>query len=65
MGQPNVTCPVCGRWGSRKLGNYCKDHHPNADDDDRSMFEDFPSSFDGEFFPSEYGIIKDKFGYER
>jgi len=58
-------CPVCGCIGNVALGDYCKRHHPNADDDEKSVFEDFPSSFDGEFFPGEFGIMKDKFGYER
>jgi len=64
MGQPR--CPVCNRFGQVALGGYCKNCHPNADDDDKSMFSDFPSSFDnGEFIPGDYGIVKDKFGYER
>ena len=63
MAQPR--CPVCGCIGSAALGGYCKRHHPNADDDDKHLWEDFPGSFDGEFFPEKFGIEKDKFGYER
>ena len=63
MAQPR--CPVCGCIGSAALGDYCKRHHPNTDDDDKHLWEDFPSSFDGEFFPGKFGIEKDKFGYER
>jgi hypothetical protein len=63
MAQPR--CPVCNRWGNAALGGYCKNCHPNTDDDDKNVFDDFPSSFDGEFFPERFGIIKDKFGYER
>jgi len=52
MGQPR--CPVCNRFGQIALGGYCKNCHPNADDDDKSMFSDFPSSFDnGEFIPGD------------
>lgn len=64
MEQPR--CPVCGCIGNKALGDYCKRHHPNANDDDKSMFADFAGTHDEEaFFPSKFGIIKDKFGYER
>ena len=64
MAQPR--CPICGGFGRVALGDYCKRCHPNTDDDDKGMFDDFPSSFDSEkFLPDEFGIVKDKFGYER
>ena len=63
MAQPR--CPVCGCIGSEALGDYCKNHHPNADDDDKHLWEGFPTSFDGKFFPDDFKIEKDKFGYER
>jgi hypothetical protein len=58
-------CPVCNRWGSRKLGGYCKNCHPNANDGDKHAFADFCNTHDdGAFFPGEFGVLKDKFGYE-
>ena len=64
MAQPR--CPVCNCIGSAALGDYCKRHHPNANDE-KQMWEDFDRGIgiETEFIPSEYGIIKDKFGYER
>ena len=65
MGKPGERCPVCGRFGSQALGGYCKTCHPNANDDEKHAFADFCDNHDdGAFFPNEFGILKDKFGFE-
>ena len=56
-------CGVCNCFIG-KVEDHCPRHHPNANDDEKNVYDDFPGSFDGEFFPSEYRIIKDKFGIE-
>jgi hypothetical protein len=64
---PQERCPVCNRWGSSKLGGYCKTCHSNRykDDDEKNAFADFVDDHDdGAFFPKKFGILKDKFGYE-
>lgn len=67
MGQPNVTCPLCGRWGSRELNDRCKPCHDKEYDDEKNIFDDFCDSYDRSegWFPENFGIIKDKFGCER
>ena len=58
-------CPVCNRWGSAALGGYCKNCHPNANEDEKNAFADFVDDHaDGAFFPENFGIVKDKFGFE-
>ena len=60
-------CPVCNRYGSVKTEGYCKTCHPKRynDDDEKHAFADFVGTHaeDG-FFPKDFGIIKDRFGYE-
>jgi len=60
-------CPICNRYGSSSLGDYCKDCHAKrySDDDEKHAFADFcDDHIDGVFFPGEFGVLKDKFGYE-
>ena len=61
------TCPMCNRYGSIKTEGYCKACYPKRydDDDEKHAFADFVGTHDqGAFLPGEFGIIKDKFGYE-
>lgn len=60
-------CPVCNRWGRAALGNYCKTCHPNSTEGEKHILDDFheKAEVSGEFFSKEFGVITDKFGYER
>ena len=61
-------CPICGCIGDVALGDYCKKHHPNADDDDKHTLDDFheKAGITREFITEGgFGIISDKFGMER
>lgn len=60
MGKQSTTCPVCNRFVT--AGVTCTNCYP--DKDEKNLYDDFPSSFDGEFFSDNFGIVKDKFGYE-
>jgi len=65
MGLPR--CPICNRFGSKALGDYCKTCHSKLydDGDEKHAFADFTGTHDeGGFFSDEFGVIKDKFGYE-
>jgi len=61
-------CYVCGwAWAKNGLGGMCTPCHSKqyADEDEKHAFADFTGHFDGkEFFPKNFGIVKDKFGYE-
>ena len=60
-------CPICNRYGSASLDDYCKTCHPKRydEDEDKHAFADFVGTHEtGGFFPKEFGTIKDKFGYE-
>ncbi len=63
-------CPTCKRFGSSKLDGYCKTHYTGKVKESKSskhILDDFyeKAESSGEFFPSEFGIISDKFGAER
>ena len=60
MGKPVATCPVCKRFVAD--GARCKQCY--SDKDEKNIYDDFPGSFNGKFFPDEFGIVKDKFGIE-
>ena len=68
MGNP-PRCPLCNRFGSGSLDDYCKDCYGKRYDvtDNRSAFDDNFGDFASErpFFPDSFGVEKDKFGYER
>ncbi len=61
-------CPVCKRFGSSKLGGYCKSCYPGITKDDnpetKHIMENFHEKADitETFFPDSFGIIKDKVG---
>ncbi len=69
-------CPTCKRFGSSKLGGYCKTHYTGEVKDDKpSVKKDAPTKHimddfygkpgqTGEFFPGKFGIISDTFGIE-
>lgn len=60
-------CPICNRWGSPSLEDYCRTCYPKRydDDDTKHAFADFTGTHvTGEFFPKEFRTIKKKFGYE-
>ena len=60
-------CPICGRFGSSRLDDFCKTCYPKRydEDEDKHAFADFVGTHEtGGFFPKEFGTIKDKFGYE-
>ncbi len=63
-------CPTCKRFGSSKLGGYCKTHYTGEVKESKPskhLMDDFygKPGQTGEFFPKEFGIITDKFGVER
>lgn len=60
-------CPSCGRFGSAKTEGFCRPCFAKRydDDDEKHAFADFVGTHhQGAFFPDNFGIIKDKFGYE-
>ena len=60
-------CSVCGRYAKVDLGkgNLCTPCH-TAEEEYRYVGDDYPGfGSDREFLPSKFGIIKDKFGYEK
>ena len=60
-------CPVCNRWGSSKLDDFCNTHYKERYDgnDEKNPFADFDGDHtQNPFIPDDFGIIKDKFGYE-
>ena len=68
MGIKSISCPVCGKFGSHKLGGYCKNCHPNANDGTKHVLDDFheKAEISGEFFSQgDFGIMSDKFGCEK
>ena len=66
MGE-RTRCPICNRWGSTSLNDYCKACYPkrHQDSDEKNAFADFVGDFNEDpFFPDSFGIVKKKFGYE-
>lgn len=60
-------CPICNRYGSSKLDDYCRTCHPKRydKDEEKPAFVDFVGDHtQNPFIPDDFGIIKDKFGYE-
>ena len=59
-------CPVCNGFGSDALGGYCKNHVLKDEEDEKSAWDDYRGfGSDRPFFPKNFGVIKDKFGYDR
>lgn len=66
--EPTIFCPVCRRWGSAKLGGYCRTHHKSINEDEKHVLDDFHevANINKEFFSQDdFGYMTDKFGYER
>lgn len=61
-------CYVCGwAWAKNGLGGMCTPCYNKQYDgeDEKHAFADFTGKHDtGGFFPKNFGIVKDKFGYE-
>jgi hypothetical protein len=55
--------PDCIGFGSLKLGGYCKNHADRKGHIIRNGYYGY-GYHDGEFIPKEYGLVKDKYGYE-
>ena len=60
-------CPVCNRFGSDALSGYCSTcYNSRVEQEEKNAWADYPGfGSDNPFFPKKFGIIKDKFGYER
>jgi hypothetical protein len=57
--------PDCAKIGSLKRGGYCKEHWPESRRTHIVKNGYYGYGFcEGEFIPEEYGIVKDKYGYE-
>lgn len=66
----STRCPVCDRFGSPALGNYCKDHVPEVEEkveeEGKYVGDGYPGfATDRPFFSDSFGAIKDKFDIER
>jgi len=60
-----VRCPICNKFGSRKLGGYCKEHKPDYTETEyikKEMYYGY-KFHEGPFISDEYGYKK--YGYQR
>lgn len=72
MPKPGISprCPICNRYGSPKLGGYCRRCYDTISAENKGtplVRKDFRPSYgegfrDKEWTPKEFGIIKDSFG---
>jgi hypothetical protein len=62
MGKSGERCPICKRYTAR--GVTCSNCYPD-NEDEKNAFADFVDDHnENPFIPKDFGIIKDKFGYE-
>ena len=58
-------CPTCNKFGSSKLGGYCKDHYPHRHQEDplplnREFIYPKPFYSEEPFFPSTFRCLDKK-----
>ena len=61
--QPRCPHPACIGFGRKDLGGYCTRHNPNREYIVKDGYYGY-GFHQGKFVPDEYGIMKDKYGYE-